>query len=128
MWSWANGITNYRLRRNTLWNPFNDVYLLSKFDVSSFPVTGDTKIFKLVILLPLSSSEMKFILITLGKSKLSLLVLLYYAVTSVAVILLNLGKTCREKQPKPSRFDKNQEPRYFQWFSQQESRTSFRSQ
>ena len=32
---------HYHLRRSTQWNPFNDVYLLSKFDVSSFSVTGD---------------------------------------------------------------------------------------
>ena len=31
---------HYRLR-STQWNPFNDAYLLSKFDVSSFSVTGD---------------------------------------------------------------------------------------
>ena len=41
---------------------FNEVFLLFKFDVSSFSVTGDIKIFKLVILL------------TLGKSKLTLIV------------------------------------------------------
>ena len=29
---------HYCLRRSTQWNPFNDVYLLSKFDVSSFSV------------------------------------------------------------------------------------------
>ena len=29
------------LRRSTQWNPFNNVYLLSKFDASSFSVTGD---------------------------------------------------------------------------------------
>ena len=32
---------HYHLRRSTHWNPFNDVYLLSKFDVSSFSVTED---------------------------------------------------------------------------------------
>ena len=30
------------LRRSTQWNPFNEFYLLSKFDVSSFFVAGDT--------------------------------------------------------------------------------------
>ena len=40
-WLWANDITNYHLRRNTQWNPFNDVYLLSKFDVFSFSMTKD---------------------------------------------------------------------------------------
>ena len=32
---------HYCLRRSTQWNPFNDVYLLSKFDVFSFSVTED---------------------------------------------------------------------------------------
>ena len=31
----------YRLRQSNQWNPFNDVYLAPKFDVSSFFVTGD---------------------------------------------------------------------------------------
>ena len=30
------------LRRSKQWNPLNDNYLLSKFDVSSFFLTGDT--------------------------------------------------------------------------------------
>ena len=36
------------LKRSTQWNPFNDAYLLSKLDVSSFFVTGDTQIFEQV--------------------------------------------------------------------------------
>ena len=32
---------HYCLRRSTQWNPFNDNYLLSKFDVSSFSIAGD---------------------------------------------------------------------------------------
>ena len=58
---------HYRLRRSTQWNPFNDVYLLSKFDVSNFSVAGDIEIFTLVILLTLSSSNLIFILLTLDK-------------------------------------------------------------
>ena len=65
-------------------------------------MTGDVKIFKLVTLLALSNSELKFILQTL---------VLFYYFGHVAVILLNLGKACREKQPKPSPSDENLEPR-----------------
>ena len=60
----------YRVRRSTKWKPFNDVYLLSKFDASSFSLTGDIWIFKLVILLTLSSSKI-FILLTLDTSELT---------------------------------------------------------
>ena len=44
---------------------------------SSFSVTGDIEIFKLVILVTLSSSKLIFTLLTLGKSKLALFVLFY---------------------------------------------------
>ena len=54
--------------------PLNEVYLMSKFDVSSFSVTEDIQIFKLVILLTLSSSKLIFILVALGQSKLAQLV------------------------------------------------------
>ena len=97
---------HYRLRRSTQWNPFNDVYLLSKFDVSNFFVTEDKQIFKLVISLTLSSSKLVFILLTLGKPALTLIVPFYY-VGQVTVILLGLGKLCCEKQSKPSLFDEN---------------------
>ena len=40
---------------------FNEVFLLFKFDVSSFSVTGDIKIFKLVILLTLDKSKLTLI-------------------------------------------------------------------
>ena len=89
--------------------------LLRKFDVSSFSVTGDIWIFKLVILLTLSSSKLIFILLTLDKWRLTLFALFYYF-GQVRVILLSLSKTCHEKQAK-----KTQEPRtrsgtsYFQW-------------
>ena len=35
----------YLLRRSTQWNPLNVVYLLSKFDVSSFSMTEDIYIY-----------------------------------------------------------------------------------
>ena len=57
--------------------PFKDIYLLPKFDVSSFYKTGDIEIFKLVILLTLSSSKLIFILRTLGKSEVMLFVPFY---------------------------------------------------
>ena len=103
---------HYHLRRSTQWNPFN-VYLLSKFDVSSFSVTGDRD-FRLVILLTLRSSKLIFILLILGKSKLSLFALFYYCGQAI-VTLLSLGKTCHEKQSKPSLFDKNSRTTYRIW-------------
>ena len=68
------------LRRSAQWNHLNEFYLLSKFDVSSFSMTGDVYIyiFKLVILQTLSSSKLIFILLTLGKWKLTLLVHSYW--------------------------------------------------
>ena len=64
------------MRQGIQWNPLNVVYLLSVFDVSSFSMPGDIQIFKLVILLTLSSSNLKVVLVTLGKTKLTLLVYL----------------------------------------------------
>ena len=69
-------------------------------------MTGDTQIFKLVILLILSSSTLIFIPLTLGKLKLTLFVLFQYF-GQVIVISLCFGKTYHEKQFKPSKFDKN---------------------
>ena len=87
---------HYCLRRSTQWNFFKDVYQLSKLDVSSFSVTGGI-VFKLVILLTLSSSKLVFTLLILGKSELTLFVPFYYF-GQVIVILLNLGKTRYKKQ------------------------------
>ena len=67
-------MTHYLLRQSTQWNPLNEVYLLSKFDVSSFYMTEDKQIFKLVILLTLISSKLIFIWLTLDKSKLTLFI------------------------------------------------------
>ena len=64
------------MRQGIQWNPLNVVYLLSVFDVSSFSMPGDIQIFKLVILLTLSSSNLKVVLVILGKTKLTLLVYL----------------------------------------------------
>ena len=49
-------------------NPLNEVYLVSKFDVSSLVMTEDILIFKPVILLNLSSSKLIVIFLILGKS------------------------------------------------------------
>ena len=62
---------------------------MSKFDVSSFSMAQDISIFKLVILLTLSSSKSIVILLTFGK--ITLLVHLS-DFGHVTVILLNLGK------------------------------------
>ena len=43
-------MTHYLLRQSTQWNLLNEVYLLSKFDDSSFSLTENIQIFKLVIL------------------------------------------------------------------------------
>ena len=89
------------MRRSTQWNPFNDVYLLSKFDISSFPMTGDTEIFKLVILLVSSSSKLSQVSQNCPYS------FCFTVFGQATVILLSLGKTCHKKQSKPSLFDKN---------------------
>ena len=101
-WLWGNGITTY-------WggvpngSQLNEVYLLSKFHPSSFSMTGDTQIFKLVILLTLSSLKL---IVTLAKLKLTLLVHIYYF-GQVKVILLSLGMMGSHKnQSQPSLFDK----------------------
>ena len=54
-------------------NPFNEVYLLFKFDVPGFSMTGDID-FQIGHFTVLSSSNLIVILITLGKSHLTLLV------------------------------------------------------
>ena len=59
-------------------------------------------VFKLVILLTLSSSKLVFILLTLGKSELTLFVPFYYF-GQVTVILLSLGKTSQKQSKKNSR-------------------------
>ena len=101
-WLWGNGITNY-------WggvpngSQLNEVYLLSKFHPSTFSMTGDTQIFKLVILLTLSSLKL---IVTLAKLKLTLLVHIYYF-GQVKVILLSLGMMGSHKnQSQPSLFGK----------------------
>ena len=47
-----------------------------------------------------------FILLTLGKSKLTLFIP-FYCFGQVTALLLSLVKTCHKKQSKPSQFDKN---------------------
>ena len=66
-------------------------------------MTGDTQIFKLVILLTLSSLKL---IVTLAKLKLTLLVHIYYF-GQVKAILLSLGMMGSHKnQSQPSLFDK----------------------
>ena len=96
--------------------PFQGCLLLSKFDVSSFSMTGDIQVSKLVILLTLSSSKLIFILLTLGKSKL-ILFGSFYKFGQVTVILLSLGKTCHEKQFKPFLFDKFSNHAHLAWLN-----------
>ena len=87
-------------------NLLNKVYLMSKFDVSSFFMARDIKIFKLVILLTLINSKLMVIFLTLCKSKLTLTV--YSSdFRQATVILLSLGKMLGcEKQSKLHPFDK----------------------
>ena len=107
--------------------------MLSKFDVSSFSLSGDILIFKLVILLTLSSSKSIFLLFTLVKSKLTLFIPFYYF-EQVTVILLSLGNTCRKNNPNPLRLIKNSRTtnriwhKSFSIIQSAESRTGFISQ
>ena len=84
-------------------------------------VTGDTQIFKLVILLTLSSSKSMFILLTLGKSNLTLL---------APFLLLWRGHSNFTELDNSSRTTHRNchflfVTSYFQWFNQRESRTGF---
>ena len=90
------------------WNSFNEVYLLSKFNVSNFSMTGDIWIFKLIILLTWRSSKLIVILLTLGKSNLILLVYFYWLWASHNY-LTNLGLNVRlqKKNPRPLCLTKN---------------------
>ena len=72
--------------------PFKWGLPVSKFDVSSIPMTDDIYIFKLVILLTLNSSKLIVILMALDKLKLTLHAHFYYC-GQVTVTLLSLGET-----------------------------------
>ena len=109
---------------------------MSKFDESSFSMTWDIQIFKLVILLTLSSSKLIVILLNLGKTKLILFV--HLSVFGQArVILMSLSKMlgCKKKQSKHPLLDKHFR-KYAQGLAevifndsdQSESRTEFPSQ
>ena len=65
------------MRHGTQKNPLNEVYLLYKFDLFNFSMTGYTHIFKLVILLSLRSSQLIVMSLTLGKLKLTHLIYIY---------------------------------------------------
>ena len=78
-----------------------EVTLLFKFNVSSFSMTGDIQILKLLILLTSSSSKLIVILLKLGKSKLTLLVC-FTDFGQVKIILQSLGKTLDYKKTIPT--------------------------
>ena len=84
---------HYLLKRATQWNPFDDIYLLSKFDVSSFSVAVDIYRF--------CSLKLIFILLTLCRSKLTLSYLFYWLWMGHSYFI-DLGKTYHKK-PKNSR-------------------------
>ena len=67
--------SHYLLRQSTQWNPLYQVYLLSKFDVSSFSMIRD---YETGIFLASRSSKFIAIFLTLGKSKLTPNVHLYH--------------------------------------------------
>ena len=79
---------------------------MSRFDVSSFSMTEDIQIFKLVILLALSSSKLIFISVALDKSKWPYS-FHFPDFGQITVILLSSDKTfgC-EKQSKPTPYVK----------------------
>ena len=111
------------LRRSTPWNPSNDVFLLSKFDVSSFFVTeyidfqicyfADFEQFKVDIYFPnfeqVKTDPVCALLLTLDRSQLFHWVWVRH----------------HKKQFKASQFDKNSRTKhrvwqfsnYFRWFS-----------
>ena len=62
---------HYPLRRSTQWKPFNNVYLLSKFDVSSFSMTEDIQIFKMVILLDFEQFKVDIYFTNFGQVKIN---------------------------------------------------------
>ena len=129
---WAIGITttwgrvpNGTLSMMFIWCP-NLMFLASPWlEIYRF----QTKIWS--FLLTLSNSKLIFILLTLGKSKLTLFGP-FTDCGQVTVILLSSGKTCCKKQFKPP-FDKNSRTTHiirfgtshFPWFNQQQSRTGF---
>ena len=100
-------MTHYLLRQSTKRSPLNEAYLLSKFDVSSFSVTEDIQIFKLVILL-LRAVQSWYSFCWLWASQNWPYLFLFPKFGQVTAILLSLGKTLgRKKQSKPTLFDKN---------------------
>ena len=86
-------------------HPFNDVYLLYKFDISSFFVIGDIWIFKFVILLTLTSFNLIFILLTLGKSILTQSVFFTVLDRSQSFFCIWVRTYCKKQSNPP--FDKN---------------------
>ena len=112
-------------------NPFNEVYLLLKFDVSGFSMTGDID-FQIGHFTVLSSSNLIVILITLGKSHLTLLVYFHW-LWAVGSYFTKVQQNIRLRKTIQTVFiwQKIQEPHigsgtsHFQWFNQQLSRNEF---
>ena len=109
MWLWANFITVCLGGVPMEMHLFKDIYLLPKFDVSSFYRTGDIEILKLVILVTLSSSKLIFILITLGKSELMLFVPFYWLWTGQLLYWVWVSYVVKNN-PNPLRLIEIQEP------------------
>ena len=128
MYLWGNDVTTSwgGVPNETFWMKFT---CRRNFNVSSFLMDGDIKIFKLVILITLSSlvilltwssSQLIFFFLTLSKSQLTHV---YYI--EQAMGFYYLGKTlCSEKQTEASLFDnkfKNHTyivTSHFQWINQ----------
>ena len=91
----------YFLRRSTLWNSLNEVYLLCKLHISSFSMTKDIYIFKLVILLTLSCSKLILILMIFGMSKLTLLVPFFWFWTGQFAALRQNIRVQKQSKPTP---------------------------
>ena len=109
MWLWANFITVCLGGVPMEMHLFKDIYLLPKFDVSSFYRTGDIEILKLVILVTLSSSKLIFILITLGKSELMLFVPFYWLWTGQLLYWVWVSYVVKNN-PNPLRLIEIREP------------------
>ena len=80
------------LRHSTQWSPLNEVYLLSKFHISSFYTTGDIDFQTARSAADLEQLKNDTTLQTLGKPELILLAYFLQTLGS-SVILLSLGKT-----------------------------------
>ena len=112
MWLWANDIT-------TAWRgvpngTLSMMHLLSKFDVSSFSVIGDTEISNWLFCW-LWAVQRWYLFFLFWASQNCPYLLFFADYGQVIVTLFSLGKTCHEKQSKPSLFDKNSRTMHRIW-------------